>query len=266
MSVVVALKFKDGVIIGSDRRVTTSYHTYQDDAATKIHMTQYSNHDIGTVGYLRTLNVISTVDEFMEYKDILDGDKVDFKYLVKTIVPKLIKTLENNRILDELECTSNSNFIYATNEKIFTIGGDFAVIEHPYWAAVGCGQDLVAGLLSVAEPEDFENMDAENALGMIEGCISKACKSDNAISEEFDFFILRDGDYVTNLFEYMPLDAIVEELSDEEIEEDDKEDDEEIKSILKEPSETSDNAGAGVQKKKRRKNRKSRKDGDNNEK
>ena len=265
MSVVVALKFRDGVIIGSDRRVTTSYHTYQDDAATKMHMMQYSNHVIGTVGYLRILNVISTVDEFMEYKDILDGYKVDFKYLVKTIIPKIIKTLEENRVLDELECTSNSNFIYATNEKIFSIGGDFAVIEHPYWATVGCGQDLVAGLLSVVEPEDFENMNAEEALSMIEGCISKACKSDNAIGEEFDFFVLRDGDYITNLFEYMPLNAIIEELSDEEIEGGDKEDDEETKSTLKESSESSDNAGSGAQKKKWRKNRKNRKGGDNRE-
>lgn len=51
MSVVVAFKYKDGMILGADKRVTLYGHL-KDDNVSKIFHTKYSGHAIGCVGYL----------------------------------------------------------------------------------------------------------------------------------------------------------------------------------------------------------------------
>lgn len=165
MSVVVAFKYKDGMILGADKRVTLYGHL-KDDNVSKIFHTKYSGHAIGCVGYLRHANLISAREELMDYKDILDGVPISTPYVINVIVPSLIEYLKNANGLDNPDgfCMWGSELLYVTKYGIFKIGSDFSVIEYPYWATMGCGMEMVTGILSNFDEKEFEKLKEKDAV------------------------------------------------------------------------------------------------------
>jgi len=203
MSIVVAVRYKNGVVIGSDNRATYKGRLSYDNC-TKIITTTYTNHAIGTVGTLRAVNLMSVKDEFMEYKDILDDVEVDLSYMSSVIIPNLIQHLNDNHVLHrntDGTISSDNCFIYATNNNIYTIMSDFGVIEMPNWSVIGCGEDMVMGLLNTIEIDDdctvdeyFGKMERDDAVSLIQTAILLACKNDTYISQSCDIVVLeKDG-------------------------------------------------------------------------
>lgn len=193
MSVVVAFKYKDGIIIGADKRVSKGMRLREDNTS-KISLTKYSKHGIGSVGLLRHCNLLSIKDELMDYEDILAGVEVDQAYVVAKIVPNLIKYFgEQQAIMSESGTTvMASEVMYVTPNKIFVIGEDFSVMEYPVWAAIGCGEEMVMGLLCNVEPPHFEKLKEADAIDLMSGCITYACEKDSAVSENFEFILIGD--------------------------------------------------------------------------
>lgn len=192
MSVVVAFKYKNGVIMGADKRVTYGWHL-KDDIVSKITMTQYTQHGMGSVGDLLHNNLLHVKDELMDYKDILDKTEVDLSYMIAHIVPNLKMYLKSCGALSEengVACVPSA-FLYCTKDKIFQIGGDFSVIEYPSWGVIGCGEELVTGLLSNFEDEQLAKLTEQKAIEVMANCIAYACKKDNAVSENFEVMLIK---------------------------------------------------------------------------
>lgn len=192
MSVVVAFKYKDGMIIGADKRVTM-YGRLHEDSVSKIFPTKFSGHAVGCVGYLRHANLLSIREELIDCRDILEGTTIDLSYMVGVTVPTLIEYLKDANGLDNPEgfCAWGSEMLYVTKERIFHIGSDFAVMEHSPWAAIGCGMEMVSGVLSNYDEKDFEKLKEKEAISLMESCISYGCSKDNMVSQDFEYILLK---------------------------------------------------------------------------
>jgi hypothetical protein len=168
MSVVVAFRYKDGIILGADKRISKGMRL-REDRANKISLTKYSGHGMGSVGLLRHCNLLSIKDELMDYEDILEGIEVDQSYVIAKIVPNLTRYFtEQQAIVSEAGTTvMASEVMYVTKDKIFVIGEDFSVVEYPLWAAIGCGEEMVMGLLCNVEPEQFAKMKEADAIDFL---------------------------------------------------------------------------------------------------
>lgn len=193
MSVVVAFRYKDGIILGADKRISKGMRL-REDRANKISLTKYSGHGMGSVGLLRHCNLLSIKDELMDYEDILEGVEVDQSYVIAKIVPNLTRYFtEQQAIVSEAGTTvMASEVMYVTKDKIFVIGEDFSVVEYPLWAAIGCGEEMVMGLLCNVEPEQFAKMKEADAIDLMSGCITYACEKDSAVGESFEFILVVD--------------------------------------------------------------------------
>lgn len=191
MSVVVAIKYRDGVVLAADRQATSG--NIKIDNASKLYKSAYSMTAIGMVGRSRDADLISCqIDDLMEYKDILDKVKIDKKYLVNIIVPKIFNILMRfNRAHKEYDIIElDSNFIIVSNEKLFKVFFDGAVLEYDSFVTAGCGNQLAQGYLE-SQDVDMNKLTQDEAVKLAKECIFKACKDDVFISNDYaDILIL----------------------------------------------------------------------------
>lgn len=187
MSVIIALKYKNGVLIGADKQ--SSYYNTKYNNVTKINKTKYSNNCIGVTGALRDANIILNEDELMNYIDILDKKEVNFKYVVNTIVPNLFEILRKNHRVNSIHNveTLESTFIYCTSKNLYVIYDDGAIIEGEKFITIGCGSEAVKGYLSTL---NLENLTREEATKIVQNSIQKSCKDDIYINDKIDLIYL----------------------------------------------------------------------------
>lgn len=166
MSVVIGAKYKDGVIIAADKQATMG-NTKTDDA-TKLQAFKYSNSAIGVVGYLRDCNLMRTLEEVVPYKDILDKVPIDELYVIRAM---------------------DSRMLYATSDSLFTIDGDFGVVEaRASYEVIGCGDDKVRGFMTSIG--DTSNMTRSEVLQILDTAIRKGCEKDVFIDDRIDVIVL----------------------------------------------------------------------------
>lgn len=193
MSVVIGLKYRDGIAIAADKQV--SYGSTKADNATKVQYFKYSNSALGIVGYLRDCNIMRTIDEIMPYKDILDKTEVDDLYVIKTIVPIIQSTLRQNKRLsskNDME-SMDSIMLFCTKDKMFKVGEDFSVLEiDDYYFAIGCGDDKASGyLISVG---DTSSKTKEEITEILQETIKKGCEKDIYINGKVDIIYLEGNE------------------------------------------------------------------------
>ena len=190
MSIVVAINYKDGVLIGADKQSTCGCFASHD--VIKAYKSKYSNTCFGSVGYLRAIDIIHTnIEELMDYKDVLDNKKLDKDYVISKIIPKFFKVLKDNEInftQDGFTMLPNS-FLICSDEKIFFVGNDGGVSEMEKFGTIGCGQDLVRGFLNTKTLEP-ENITYKEAVALITDAVKVACKDDVYIDDNIDFITL----------------------------------------------------------------------------
>ena len=192
MSVVVAIKYKDGVLLGGDTQITEDGHlsAFTDS---KIFKNKYSNTAIGIVGALRDLNLLENEEEYIDYKSILDKTFIDKKYVISNVVPKIFKILEkNHRLYKENELLySYSECLFGTSNSIFNIGFDGAVSEKEKYYAIGCGKELVIGFLDVFFSDNKEkDLTLKDAKTLINKSIAIACQKDVYINDKITYINL----------------------------------------------------------------------------
>lgn len=158
MSVVVAIKDKGRIYIGSDSQVTKggSRTTLKNPNNYKIWKVEGCEHCLmGHVGNLRDANVVrlmsGIVDDYDEY-----CDRVNYRFVVKYVVPEIIKTLRNAQFLKEDKYVDflDSSFLFAYKDKLFSINSDCSVIEIDDYVAIGSGANEAIGSLLSTEKAD----------------------------------------------------------------------------------------------------------------
>lgn len=184
MSVVVAIKYDKGMLLGADRQISSGH--LASGETQKVYKSQYSNTAWGSVGCLRILDLIScNVDDLMSYKDILDKVELDKPYVVNIVVPKIfIKLKEYNQAYLENNLLSIDNqFLICDYDSIFKIDTDGSVIEFDKYYAIGSGYELVLGNLESSYKEDI---DLDTAVDLLIDSIRKSCKNELYINSNID--------------------------------------------------------------------------------
>ena len=193
MSVIIALKYDKGVLLGSDNQCTYNGHLKADNIQ-KIHLSKYSKSAIGSVGDLRISNLICNIDDLMDYKDILDKTELNQRYVVNNIINKLINLFdrsgclyrENNRIRVDNE------FLITSDSKIFMVAFDFSVIEFENYACIGSGNELALGYLDSLKYQPYDT-NLNTATQILKTAIQKACNSEIYINDNVDYVWLEQN-------------------------------------------------------------------------
>lgn len=158
MSVVVAVRDSDEIWLATDSQVTsgwtksllTSQHSF------KIFKSALGV-NIGGVGSLRDLNIISTSEqEWISENDILKED-INFKSIVRETVPKLFKELDvyNRLYKDKGLVEMNSSFVIAHGLDCFFIDYDGCVTELTDMLATGSGSGIAESAYAVLRDTDL---------------------------------------------------------------------------------------------------------------
>lgn len=190
MSVVIACKFKNGVILASDRQVT-SYGTYKnEDKANKI--TQLGPIAFGGVGSLRELQqMFKILPDIFDIQEIRKDDLTMDECLeaVNRITTKFRENLfiEHNQVVDSLY----GDFIVADAYGIFSIAGCLSVMSDFDYYSIGAGFPNVMGNLNnVFKDKKPQNMEAEDIMNILKDSIQISCKDICSIDDNIDFIVL----------------------------------------------------------------------------
>ena len=152
MSVVVAIK-KDGIIyMGADSQVSRggTRSTLSNPNNYKIWAMRDVEHCLmGSVGTLRANNIIKVANDLIP--EIVDlKSNVNFNFVVKGLVPRMMDELEEYRIL----CKDkdgiphmDAEFLLAYHESLFYIDRYGSVIEIDDFCAIGSGASEALGSL-----------------------------------------------------------------------------------------------------------------------
>ncbi len=215
MSVVVAVRDEDKIWLATDSQVTAGW-------TKSLLLSQHSfkifkgrnNVNIGGVGALRDLNIISTSDvDFISENDILKNN-VNFKNMVRETVPKIFAELQKfNRIYQEHGMLyMESSFIIAHGDSCYSITSDGCVQELYDMFAIGSGAEMAESAYTILR--DVELSPKDKAIR----AVMSSCERDifvdypivitNTLMDNFEVF---DGQ---NLYEIR--DGVIEEAPIEE--------------------------------------------------
>lgn len=161
MSIVVAIK-QDGIIyMGADSQASCggTRFTLSNPNNYKIWAVQDVAHCLmGSVGLIRANNVLKVADGLIP-KSESGEHAVDFRAVIKQIVPRMIEELEKNKVIakDVLEdtCNMKTDFLLACGDKLYTIDRFGCVIEVDDFCAIGSGScEAIGSLLSTVKEKD----------------------------------------------------------------------------------------------------------------
>ena len=161
MSLVIAIRDKDRVVLGADKQVSTG--DTKDHTSTKIWaVEELPGAIMGSVGAARCSQIIqysNVID-----KNLLTGNEVSTDFIICSLAPTIAAGLKQNGISleskEEPSCTIMPNaFIFAYEDKAWLIWHDLSVIELNNYFAIGPGSDVAKGALYATEDKNpFERI------------------------------------------------------------------------------------------------------------
>ena len=231
MSVVLAVKDGNRVLMAGDSQVSRGSVKMTLNSFNSMKVFKVEGHDgmvMGVAGSYRDMNILSTMDSI--YDPMLDKarEEVDFKFVVRNIVPEIINELSAfGRVSNEADAglVSKSTMLLAKDDKCYNIDFDFSVTELCYDGeamAIGSGADIALAVYnSIA---DLEGMDIKDKLIR---AVSQACQDDlyvnypiiihDTTSDDIEIF---DG---VELYSLAELESQLSEVVEDKTEETEKE-------------------------------------------
>lgn len=161
MSLVVAIKDNNRIVLGADKQVSTEFN--KDHTCTKIWaVPELPGACMGGVGSARA-NQIIQYSQIIDKNDV-DEDNFDTGYVVTKVVPSIVATLKANGMDCELKdapsvLTCPNTFLLAYKDKAWLIWNDLSVSELDEYLAIGSGADVATGALFATKDENpFERI------------------------------------------------------------------------------------------------------------
>lgn len=185
MSLVIAIKDKDRVILGADKQ-TSCGGTKTHDAVKVWELSEFPGAVMGSVGLLRVTQIIQT-SQILELNDLLNGGGPSTAFIINSVVPRILNLLESrgvkcdatvNRDLD-MSRIPNS-FVLAVGDKVWEISTDLCVTEIENYVAIGSGEDVARGCL-------FATKEDKNPFKRISVAIDAAADSTLYVDRDIDF-------------------------------------------------------------------------------
>lgn len=160
MSLVIAIKDKNRIVLGADKQVSTGGS--KEHTSTKIWpVAELPGAIMGSVGSARASQIIqyaNIIDKNMITKD------VDTDFIICSLAPTIAGGLKANGINTEIKdddlCTMLPNsFIFAYGDKAWLIWNDLSVSELDEYFAIGSGSDVAKGALFATKKQNpFERI------------------------------------------------------------------------------------------------------------
>ena len=153
MSVVVAIKDKDKVLIGADSQVTrgSTRKTLNNPNNYKIWKVRGVNNCLmAHVGNVRDANIIRLMEHLVTDYDVFCNN-IDYEYVVKSIVPDIVEELKKYGFIKNEKYFEgfDSRFIFSFEDQLYVINSDGCVLEVDDCVAIGSGElEAVGSLLS----------------------------------------------------------------------------------------------------------------------
>ena len=158
MSVIVAIKEKNRIVVGVDVRMS-SCDTYVDSYSRRpkaMHINNKKDIIVGGIGNVGLVDVLR--QHLTEYPE-KELYKMDRAFIVKYIVPALVINVRDYEMQDK-ENKMDGVLLIAVQDRAYTIAGNYSVEEVVSYGAEGSGRDAALGslytsskLLSVSSEE-----------------------------------------------------------------------------------------------------------------
>lgn len=177
MSVVLGIKTKHSVWLACDKQVTKGdKKQFLQPPHGKICLVpDREGIAIGSVGYLRGINLLETNNSYIDEADYLRGS-IDYNYIVNSF-PILLSNLYITAGFAAKEERLNlvNEFLVGTTTDLFEVGADGSVVETAV-GAIGSGSDFAYGVLTNGYKEDLSDKQ----------CMKLLQKAINAASSNLD--------------------------------------------------------------------------------
>ncbi|MEG1565382.1 MAG: hypothetical protein RR342_01405 [Bacilli bacterium] len=154
MSLIVAIKDNDRIVIGCDSQITSNglKENCDNNSVCKIWEIKNCKQGImGVVGHLRDGQLVqcqnNIIEEIFQLKN-----SVDYEYVVTNLSGKIYSILlANKRILKDANGNDEnymlSRFIIAYKDKAYKIENDLCVLPIEDYLVLGCGEKIAIGVL-----------------------------------------------------------------------------------------------------------------------
>ena len=154
MSLVIAIRDKDRVVLGADKQGSVS--DFKDHSCTKIWpVAELPGALMGGVGSARASQIIQFAN--IIDKNLIDKD-ISTDFIICSLAPTIAEGLKRNgfnltaKDNDLCELMPNS-FIFAYKDKAWMIWNDLSVTEIGDYLAIGSGADVARGALFATKKE-----------------------------------------------------------------------------------------------------------------
>ena len=151
MSVIVGIAKDDEVYMGCDAQITnngTKIITYQKENFKIWHPEENEALIVGTSGTVRESNIVRSLGNVIDEKDILNS-KVNIESISTKTLRKIIKGLQDNdAIKDDKPITLNNQYLIAYKGSLYQMGTDGSVIRIDDFGVIGSGAYEATSILS----------------------------------------------------------------------------------------------------------------------
>lgn len=201
MSLVIAIKCKDGVLLGADSAVVLNedrseilecasnakiwipkenHAEFKHPLLPTPEITKIRNTDLlmGIVGTVRDMNVVKS-------QLCIQHHKLDVDTVVDEVVPEIRNILIQNGFLSDNKPYNSmeSSFILASKDSLFVIGYDYSVVEKKNVAVIGYCENEAKNLIDhLVENDNLDEITIEEAKSIITSVITNCSKSCNFVS------------------------------------------------------------------------------------
>lgn len=195
ISVVVCVRDEDKIWLATDSQVTSGWTKSLLLSQHSFKIFKMKNGvNVGGVGSLRDLNIISTSDiEFIPENTILKSE-INFKGIVRETVPKFFNELEKfNRLYKQFGMVyMESSFIVAHNQECFVIHDDGAVTELLDMFAIGSGANVAESAYTILRDTELSPKD-KAVRAVISSCerdifVDYPIVITNTLTQDFEIF------------------------------------------------------------------------------